>query len=89
MPKSRNQAKYDTTNPLQKYLINRFLKRVAGEVNKLKGKEWLDAGCGEAVALKKILSYGTNPDKVCGVDISKEAVCIARKNLPKASFKVA
>lgn len=86
--KSRNFIKYDSGNPIQKYLIRRFIKTVSKEIKKLNPKLILDAGCGEAFALREILDSGIKHKKIVGVDISSSAIKFAKKLVPEANFIV-
>lgn len=85
---SGNLLKYNSKNPLQRYLINRFLSRIYVILKSLYFKNLLDVGCGEAIALKALLDKGIKSDKITGVDINKKAIAYAKKNIPDARFVV-
>ena len=46
----------------------------------------IDLGCGSGIMAKELVKKGCN---VYGIDVSKEMVNIAKKNVPAAKFKVA
>jgi ubiquinone/menaquinone biosynthesis C-methylase UbiE len=69
------------------YFYNELLEfpttsRLIGEV---KGKDILDLGCGPGIHSKKLSDKGA---KIKGIDISKELIEIAKKEAPKAGFKI-
>lgn len=86
--KSRNYIKYSSNNPIQNYLIRRFLKKILSEIKFLRPKIVLDAGCGEAFVLKSLLDSGRNLESLTGIDISKKAINMAKKMVPQARFGV-
>ncbi len=86
--KSTNLEKHTSSNPLQKFLINRFQDIVTQEVIGLKPESMMSVGCGEGFDLKHILK-AYKPKKTVGVDIDKEAVKYAQKHLPKVEFRQA
>ena len=78
----RNYQKYASPNPLQRWLINRFQRRVADlvalSVGQLGAPPYcLDVGCGEGYVLEYL--RGELPHiHLCGVDLDKEALKRAR-----------
>ncbi|MBW2991550.1 class I SAM-dependent methyltransferase [Candidatus Woesearchaeota archaeon] len=54
-------------------------------VGDIKGKKLLDIGCGAGVHAKKYLAKGAIVE---GIDISRTMIELAKKNCPKAKFKV-
>ena len=69
-----NWQKYQSKNPLQQALINRFLQEVRDLVAPLPGKSILDAGCGEGFVLNMLLQMRADLEIVAGVDIDAEAL---------------
>ena len=56
------QEKYDSPNPVVRYLIARFFDRVRAEVARLNPASMLDAGCGEGEMLRRgVVPAGVRP----------------------------
>ncbi|MET0385795.1 MAG: class I SAM-dependent methyltransferase [Polyangiales bacterium] len=82
-----NKQKHNSTNPIQRALIDHFLKRVADLVKARQPREILDVGCGEGYVLKALRAAGvTCPMR--GIDLSESAIADARINVPDAQFDV-
>lgn len=63
-----NKGKYETTNPVKRYLLNRFLSRVRAEVTGLPGSV-LDVGIGEG-----LFWQDGDSSRVFGIDIRHGAL---------------
>ena len=63
-----------------------FEKSVVEALRKLKGDKdsWriLDVGCGAGFSLLRLLSYGLEPERLYGVDISETRIARGRKRFP-------
>lgn len=68
-------------------LYNEFLEvpSMIKAVGKIKGKKLLDIGCGAGVHIKHYLKLGA---KCFGIDLSETMIELARRNCPRAEFKV-
>lgn len=65
-----------------------FVKKTLGKViNQFPVKKALDVGCGVGVIAKFILNFGRNI-RVTGIDISSEAINLAKRNYPAVTFLV-
>ncbi len=64
---------------LEKPTWNKLLK------NNIRNKKVLDLGCGSGIFTKTLLKHG---GKVIGIDLSKELIEIAKKEIPKTEFYV-
>ncbi len=78
----RNYHKYSNTNPLQRWLINRFQRHIAELVAFSVGQEGalpylLDAGCGEGYVLE-YLRRKLPHIHFCGLDVDENALELAR-----------
>ena len=77
-----NYQKHQTTNPVQRYLLDRFNERLmqyiraCGEIRNI-----LDVGCGEGFSLSLIQKSGIKA-KLSGVDASKESLALGKKEFP-------
>jgi ubiquinone/menaquinone biosynthesis C-methylase UbiE len=51
-------------------------------------KSWkiLDVGCGAGFSLLRLLSYGLEPDRLHGIDISQDRIARGRKRQPALNF---
>lgn len=82
------QKKYYSSNPLQRFLINTFLKKILFEIKDQKASSLLDIGCGEGQVDKFLLSHNSDL-KITGVDFDKEALRKAKINCPEMTVKKA
>lgn len=82
---SFNYNKYQSGNPLKKYLLNRFLETIKIEIKKIKPNSILDAGCGEGMVLSFISSIRVK--RRVGIDLSTDALKMAKKNVKSATFR--
>ena len=68
-----NWQKYQSKNPIQNLLLNRFLDEVRSLVEPLPGRSILDAGCGEAFVLDMLLQARPDLEVAVGIDFDSEA----------------
>jgi len=73
-----NYRKHTTSNPIQKYLIERFYINFMAEVKWVKPRRVLDVGCGEGFTLER-LHKAKLGDKLVGIDFLNTAVEIGKK----------
>lgn len=77
-----NLKKYKTKNPIKKYFINQFLRKISDLINQLEVKRILDVGCGEGQVIDYLLKL--NPKiKFLGIDNSRIAIDFAKRNVGK------
>lgn len=82
-----NRQKHESTNPIQQALIARFNRELVRVVRELAPTEILDVGCGEGYTLGALRAGGiTCP--MSGIDFSAEAIELAKKRVPDATFQV-
>lgn len=80
-----NQKKYNSQNPLQIFLIQKFLQKIQKLIYKIKGKTLLDVGSGEGYILEAILSR--RKFQTTALDANEKALKILRKKLPNITVK--
>jgi len=80
-----NYKKHTAQNPVQKFLINNFLKTLLKEAGKLKPQSILDVGCGEGFTLQKLRENKIGKELV-GIDFSDRAIQIGKKLHPHISL---
>lgn len=76
-----NYKKHTTQNPIQKFFINNFLKKILNEAAKLKPKSILDVGCGEGFILENLRKNKIGQELV-GIDASVHAIQIGKELHP-------
>lgn len=77
---SGNQQKHESSNPIQRRLIDRFHREVARLLNRQPREAVLDLGCGEGFVIDHLV--GADVDAVfVGIDRSSSAVAAARTRL--------
>jgi SAM-dependent methyltransferase len=81
-----NLAKYETRNPVVRWMIGGFFESVRGLVARLEPGSLLDAGCGEGEALVRLADL--LPERVAGVDVNPESSELARRRCPEAEVSV-
>ena len=72
-----NLQKHLNPNPLQRYLVRRFHRRIASLLKATGAERMLDAGCGEGFVISYLLQ-GNDGLTITGIDCSLEAIEIAR-----------
>lgn len=86
MPETTNYLKHANSNPIQKYLINNFYKKVYGILKPLRAQKILDVGCGEGFTLKKLEEKKIGKLLV-GVDNTSTAIKIGKKIYPHLDLR--
>lgn len=79
-PPSSNERKHESTNPIQRALVDRFVGRVVDIVERLRPTSTLDVGCGEGYVLDALRRRGVG-GSLHGVDLSAQAIARARARL--------
>lgn len=78
-------AKYESSNPVVRKLLARFLQRIDDTAAKLAPKSVLDVGCGEGVVTER-LARRLAPAQVLGVDDSSLQEEWQTRSAPNLSF---
>ncbi len=84
---SSNLRKYQTRNPLARWIIRRFLDDVVEIVVDLGPGRIVDLGCGEGIVARAIRDRLPDVDYL-GLDLSPDAVEVARSLNPDLEFAV-
>ncbi len=85
-----NLQKYQSRNPLQKFLITRFLKTVENLLAPVPAGPLLEIGCGEGFVLKHLEEKGQLAGRnFTGMDLSREALSLAASRVPQARLAAA
>lgn len=84
--KTSNFEKHTSKNPLKKILIRNFENNLIDLIAPLNPKKILDAGCGEGFTLAKLFERKIG-DELEGIDYSKDAIRIGKKNHPNLNLK--
>lgn len=83
-----NFQKHTSSNPIQKWLIDRFHKVIIERIAAAGPTSFLDAGCGEGFVAE--LLHQRLPDlDLTGFDFNPASVEMARQRVPSATFTVA
>lgn len=84
------KTNYELRNPkwgLKKYILDNFNLELFKIINDIDPKSILAAGCGEGFEFRTLKKKGFLKNrKVIGIDISKDALKIAKKDYPEISF---
>ncbi len=72
MGRSDNARKHQSRNPLQRWLIARFYRRLAVLLDGIEGATLLDAGCGEGFGMRELA--GARPGRWVAVDVDADAL---------------
>lgn len=84
---SSNQSKYQTRNPIKKWLLKRFIYNITTLIGQIKPTTILDVGCGEGLIIEKIIHHNQiDPQKITGVDYSSSALKIAKQKNFDSNF---
>lgn len=83
--KSSNETKYLTRNPLKKYFLQRFTRRILELIKQEKPRKLLDVGCGEGF-IDEIILEKLPKIKLIGVDVSGSVLSKAKKRNPKGNY---
>ncbi len=81
-----NFRKHTTTNPLQRFFIERFFSALLEEVRRLDPESILDVGCGEGFTLERLRRAGIGKS-LEGVDFQERAVELGRKTHPELNLR--
>ncbi len=84
-PDTANYAKFQTRNPLARFLFDRFYRVLGQMVTELMPESVLDAGCGEGETLERL--QGILPHDVHGFDSNPTCVAFASARLPAYRFR--
>jgi SAM-dependent methyltransferase len=82
-----NYKKHTSDNPVQRALIDRFHKKIAGIVKDLNPQTLLDAGCGEGF-VAEIFLREMQALQITGFDVLADSVKLAQLRNPRGSFSV-
>jgi 2-polyprenyl-3-methyl-5-hydroxy-6-metoxy-1,4-benzoquinol methylase len=82
-----NLQKHLNPNPVQRYLLWRFHRRMASLLKATGVERILDAGCGEGFVISYLLQ-GNDRLTITGIDCSLEAIEMARQMVPGVLFDV-
>lgn len=77
-----NYQKHQTTNPIQRFLLDRFNKRLVEYIRDCRDvHNILDVGCGEGFSLSLIKKSGILAT-LSGIDASRVALALGKKEFP-------
>lgn len=79
-----NQQKHESTNPIQRKLLDRFHGEAERLLRGIAPSTVLDLGCGEGFVLRELLDRGVEAD-FTGIDRSAPAIAGARERLGDAA----
>ena len=84
-PRSDNEGKYRSRNPVVRYLVGRFLSQVSELVATQRPRRVLEVGCGEGIVLAQLAARlpGTRFD---GLELDERSLEEARARCPGARF---
>ena len=83
----RHRRKYESRNPVQVWVLERFASAAAREIERLSPETVLDFGCGEGYFLERVLARGAHMPSVLGIDLRAEALTEARERCPSFAFE--
>jgi len=84
---ARHHRKYASRNPVQVYVLDRFVAAAAREINRLQPSTILEFGTGEGFFLERLLQHGARLQSVLGIDLRGEALSEARERCPSCRFE--
>ena len=79
--RSDNEAKYRSRNPVVRYLVGRFLSRVATVVERARPHRVLEVGCGEGIVLE-FLARRVPGARLGGLELDLAALARAQDRCP-------
>lgn len=95
MGTTTNYDKHTNQNPIQKWLIKRFYKKLLKTIEKLPVESILDVGCGEGFSMNKLkvknatLRRSSGQElKIVGIDNSSESVKIGKQLYPNLDIRL-
>lgn len=80
MVDTSNYAKFQTRNPVVRWMIRGFYSKLATIIKTLGPETVLDAGCGEGETIARLGPL--LPQRVTAVDIREDSLAFARRRLP-------
>lgn len=83
--RSSNLTKYQSSNPLQQFLIKKFFGHIARLLKNRNIKNVADIGCGEGFGLNNLIQNNIG-NKYVGLDSSSAALKTAGKIYPKIKY---
>lgn len=86
-PDSTNFRKYQTSNPVMRWVIDRFLEEIRRSAVALAPQRIVDIGCGEGIVAGTLRASLPDMDYL-GLDVSPDAVAAARVLQPGLEFRV-
>ena len=72
-----NRQKHESTNPIQRRLIDGFHRQVIRMVKEVAPASVLEVGCGEGFVLSALVDAGVSSE-LTGIDLSETAIGDAR-----------
>jgi ubiquinone/menaquinone biosynthesis C-methylase UbiE len=86
-----NTKKYALKNEAYKFLIDQRRKSIRKLLNNagnfdLKGKAFLDIGCGKGDAFRDLVESGAQEECYFGIDLLFDRLLIAKKEFPQSNF---
>jgi 2-polyprenyl-3-methyl-5-hydroxy-6-metoxy-1,4-benzoquinol methylase len=84
---SQDYGNLQNPNPVQRYLLRRFHRRIASLLKATGAERILDAGCGEGFVISYLLQ-GNDRLAITGIDCSPQAIDMARQMVPGVLFDV-
>jgi len=81
----RLRAKYESRNPIQRWVLRCFIQRIRQWMDELRPRRVLDFGCGEGYLWSRLSDLGPLPE-VVGLDLRTDAVATARARLPGSTW---
>ncbi len=85
--KANNLKKYRNRNPLHRFLLNRFLKKVTEMVKETGTKKVLDVGCGEGFIINHLQSE-IDDIRITGIDIDQSVIDKGKELFPDLNLKI-
>jgi 2-polyprenyl-3-methyl-5-hydroxy-6-metoxy-1,4-benzoquinol methylase len=79
-PRSSNQRKHESRNPIQRALIDNFHAKVVEMVRRARPSTILELGCGEGYVLSALRDAGIDAS-LTGIELDDRAARIARERL--------
>jgi ubiquinone/menaquinone biosynthesis C-methylase UbiE len=82
------QPKYQTRNPVGRYAVRRFFRRLESVVSSVPFENLLEVGCGEGLLLYELQGLLAERQAVA-IDVDAEGVTAARHNTPGPHYMLA
>lgn len=84
IPVGNFENKYESANPLARYLVDRFLNAFDDLVVRAQPESVLEAGCGEGALMRRLENTGAQ--KIKGVDIAADVFAKAQRELDPSRY---